>query len=47
MLMQQQRLWAKPLRVLGRLVSGFIFETNGGYLATKINSLAHYAKGIS
>jgi len=45
--MQQQRLWAKPVRILGRLVSGFIFETCGFSLATKINSLAHYAKGIS
>jgi len=47
MLMQQQRLWALPLLMLGRLVSGFILKTDGFGLALKINSLAHYAKGIS
>lgn len=45
--MQQQRLWAKPVFTLGRLVSGFILKTCGFGLALKINSLAHYAKGIS
>lgn len=45
--MQQQRLWAEPLLTLGRLVSGFILKTCGLNLALKINSLAHYAKGIS